>query len=231
MHPKKAQKKKKKKKNSPHPKKGPKRQTRLRRDGGADQTKTSTSVIKDVVLDLVPNSPTPKASGESSRDGGGIPPSPFGDLFDLEAFIKANFMLEGNFERFESWLSHASFAEELVESHRDALKKTKAACEDRLRVLKKVYAQDHLDLEKKLRDSEKDVRNFTKGRNSLKVALAMAEDDAAGFEEEVVELEESNAARKDAWVRNMRRGLPLPWSKLRFCSLVSTRIFLPRLIS
>jgi hypothetical protein len=32
----------------------------------------------------------------------------------------------------------------------------------------------------------------------LIVALAMAEDDAAGFEDEVVELEESNGALKDS---------------------------------
>jgi hypothetical protein len=88
--------------------------------------------------------------------------------------------------------------EELVESHRAALDKTKVSCEDRLRALKEIYSRDRAESEEKLRSFEKDARNFVKARNSLIVALAMAEDDAAGFEDEVVELEESNAALKDA---------------------------------
>jgi hypothetical protein len=94
--------------------------------------------------------------------------------------------------------SHATSVEELVENHRSALDKTKAACEDRLRALKEVYAKDRVESERKLLNSEKDMRNSIKVQNGLIVALAMAEDDASGFEEEVVELEESNAALKDA---------------------------------
>jgi hypothetical protein len=87
--------------------------------------------------------------------------------------------------------------EELVENHRSALDKTKAAYEDRLRALKEVYAKDRAESEKRLLGLEKDMRNSTKVRNGLIVALTMAEDDTSGFEEEV-ELEENNAALKDA---------------------------------
>jgi hypothetical protein len=41
-------------------------------------------------------------SGEDTRTGGVIPPSPFGDTFDPEEFIKTNFVLEGNLDRFGS---------------------------------------------------------------------------------------------------------------------------------
>jgi hypothetical protein len=132
-------------------------------------------------LGLVPEAN--KIGGESSHRGGIIPPpSPLGDFFDAEDFIKSTFMLKGNLERFESMevrelrklalgfefkgmvlnyflstcqesnaekasrafedklnrlrktleASHATSVEELVENHRSALDKTKAACEDRL---------------------------------------------------------------------------------------------------
>jgi hypothetical protein len=94
--------------------------------------------------------------------------------------------------------SHATSIEELVENHRSALKTTKSACESQVDALKEVYAPDRLVLEDKLRASEKNDRNLIKSRNRLIVALAMAEDDAAGFEDEVVELVESNSALKDS---------------------------------
>jgi hypothetical protein len=94
--------------------------------------------------------------------------------------------------------SHATSIEELVENHRSALKTTKSACESRVDALKEVYARDRLVLEDKLRASEKNDRNLIKSRNRLIVALAMAEDDAAGFEDEVVELVKSNSAVKDS---------------------------------
>jgi hypothetical protein len=53
---------------------------------------------------------------------------------------------------------------------------------------------------------EKDGRNLVKSRNALIVALAMAEDDAAGFEDEVVELEESNNALKEAMGEKYAEG-------------------------
>jgi hypothetical protein len=40
--------------------------------------------------------------GEVNCSGGVIPPSPFGDTFDPEEFIKSNFVLEGNLDRFDS---------------------------------------------------------------------------------------------------------------------------------
>jgi hypothetical protein len=94
--------------------------------------------------------------------------------------------------------SHAISIEELMENHRVALEKAKTAHESRIEALKKVYARDRLALEGRLQASEKDGRNLVKSRNALIVALAMAEDDAAGFGDEVVELEESNNALKDA---------------------------------
>jgi hypothetical protein len=191
-----------------------------------------------------------KTGGESSHKGGVVPPipSPLGDSFDAEEFIKSSFVLPGNLERFESMgirdlrklalgfefkgmvlnyflsarqeneaerasrafedrlsgqrktleASHATSVEELVESHRSTLEKARAASEERLQALKEVYAKDRAEKEKKLLALEKDLRNSAKVRNGLIVALAMAEDDASGFEEEVVELEESNAALKDA---------------------------------
>jgi hypothetical protein len=102
--------------------------------------------------------------------------------------------------------SHAISVEELMENHRVALEKATTTCESRIEALKKVYAQDRLTLEGKLRASERDGRNLVKGRNALIVALAMAEDDAAGFEDEVVELEESNNALKDAMGENYAEG-------------------------
>jgi hypothetical protein len=119
--------------------------------------------------------------------------------------------------------------EELVENHRSALDKTKAACEDKLRALKEVYAKGRVESERKLLNFEKDMRNSIKVRNGLIVALTMAEDDASGFEEEVVELEESNAALKDALGEKYTEGFPLHWSKLRFFSLTWMRRLLARL--
>jgi hypothetical protein len=191
-----------------------------------------------------------KVEGEPSHKGGvaTLAPSPLGESFDAEEFIRSNFVLQGNLERFESMgvqelrklalgfefkgmvlnyflstrqeseaekasrafegrlndlrrtleTSHATSVEELMESHRSALEKARAASEGRLQALKDVYAKDRAEREKKLLTLEKDLRNSTKLRNGLIVSLAMAEDDASGFEEEVVELEESNAALKDA---------------------------------
>jgi hypothetical protein len=102
--------------------------------------------------------------------------------------------------------SHAISVEELMENHRVALEKARITCESQIEALKKVYAQDRLTLEGKLRASERDGRNLVKGRNALIVALAMAEDDAAGFEDEVVELEESNNALKDAMGEKYAEG-------------------------
>jgi hypothetical protein len=93
-----------------------------------------------------------------------------------------------------------------MENHRVALEKARITCESQIEALKKVYAQDRLTLEGKLRASERDGRNLVKGRNTLIVALAMAEDDAAGFEDEVVELEESNNALKDAMGEKYAEG-------------------------
>jgi hypothetical protein len=93
---------------------------------------------------------------------------------------------------------HAISIKELLDSHRGALEKVKAGCESRISALKEVYAKDRVALEDKLRGSERGVRNLVKSRKALIVALAMAEDDAAGFEDEVVELEESNSALKDS---------------------------------
>jgi hypothetical protein len=196
------------------------------------------------------------APSEVNRSGGVIPPSPFGDTFDPEEFIKSNFVLEGNLDRFDSLgvqdirrlalgyefkgimlnyflsarqekdaevaskrfddkleemrqkmeRSHAISVEELVENHRVALERARAASESRIEALKKVYARDRLTLEGKLKASERDGRNLVKGRNALIVALAMAEDDAAGFEDEVVELEESNNALKDAMGEKYAEG-------------------------
>jgi hypothetical protein len=94
--------------------------------------------------------------------------------------------------------SHAISVKELIDSHHGALGKVKAACESRIEALKKVYAKDRLALEEKLCVSERNGRNLVKSRNGLIVALAIAEDDAAGFEDEVVELEESNIVLKDS---------------------------------
>jgi hypothetical protein len=111
--------------------------------------------------------------------------------------------------------SHATSVEELVENHRSALNKTKAAYEDRLQALKEVYAKDRAESEKRLLGLEKDMRNSTKVRNVLIVALAMAEDDASGFEEEVVELEENNAALKDALGEKYAEGFSAALEQVR----------------
>jgi hypothetical protein len=213
-----------------------------------DEGASHTMVGEDVSLNPPSPSPVEKADGGPFQEGSVVPPLPLGDSFDPVDFIKNNFVLEGNLERFESMgvpeirklalgfefkglmlnyflsarqeknaeaaskkfqekldsvrqsmeTSHAIYVEELVDSHQAALEKAKSACEDQIDALKKVYAQDRLDLEKRLLDSEKGARNLVKSRNGLIVALVMAEDDVAGFEEEVVELEESNGALKDA---------------------------------
>jgi hypothetical protein len=209
-------------------------------------------------VSLPPPSPPPAAmtSGEDIRTGGVIPPSPFGDTFDPEDFIKSNFVLEGNLDRFGSMgvqdirklalgyefkglmlnyflsarqekdaeeaskrfdekldevrqsmeRSHAISVEELVENNCTALEKAKAACESRIEALEKVYSRDRSVLEEKLRTAEKNGRNLVKSRNGLIIALAMAEDDASGFEDEVVELEESNNALKDAMGEKYAEG-------------------------
>jgi chromosome segregation ATPase len=105
--------------------------------------------------------------------------------------------------------------EELMESHRSALEKARAASEGRLQALKDVYAKDRAEREKKLLSLEKDLRNSTKLRNGLIVSLAMAEDDASGFEEEVVELEESNAALKDALGEKYAEGFTAALEQIR----------------
>jgi hypothetical protein len=94
--------------------------------------------------------------------------------------------------------THAISVQELIDSHHEALEKVKATCESRIEAVKKVYAENRAALEDKLHVSEKNGRNLVKSRNGLMVALVMAEDDVAGFEEEVVELEESNGALKDS---------------------------------
>jgi hypothetical protein len=94
--------------------------------------------------------------------------------------------------------THAISVQEFTDSHHEALEQVKATCESRIEAVKKVYAKGRASLEDKLRASEKNGRNLIKSRNDLMVALVMAEDDVAGFEEEIVELEESNGALKDA---------------------------------
>jgi hypothetical protein len=181
-----------------------------------------------------PPSPLPviKTAGETHLGEGVKEPSPLGDTFDPEEFIRTHFVLEGNLDRFEAMdvseirrvalgyefkgmmlnhfvnarqekerfeeklaearesmeRTHAISIQELVDSHHEALEQVKATCESRIRA----------SLENKLRSSERDGRNLTKSRNGLMVALVMAEDDVAGFEEEIVELEESNSALKDS---------------------------------
>jgi hypothetical protein len=214
-----------------------------------------------------------KTGGESSQKGGVVTPipSPLGDAFDAEEFIRSSFVQQGNLERFESMeirelrklalgfefkgmmlnyflsarqeseaekasrafegrlnglrttleASHATSVEELVESHRSALEKAKAASEERLQALKEVYAKDRAEREKKSLALEKDLRNSAKLRNGLIVALAMAEDDASGFEEEVVELEESNAALKDALGEKYAEGF--------FAALEQIKVLFPGL--
>jgi hypothetical protein len=49
----------------------------------------------------------------------------------------------------------------------------------------------------------------------LIVALAMAEDDTSGFEEEVVELEENNAALKDALGEKYAEGFSAALEQVR----------------
>jgi hypothetical protein len=214
-----------------------------------------------------------RTEGEPSSKGGVVTPipSPMGDAFDAEEFIRSSFVLQGNLERFESMeirelrklalgfefkgmvlnyflsarqeneaekasrafegrlnalrttleASHATSVEELMESHRSALEKARAASEERLQALKEVYAKDRAEREKKSLALEKDLRNSAKLRNGLIVALAMAEDDASGFEEEVVELEESNTALKDALGEKYAEGF--------FAALEQIKVLFPGL--
>jgi hypothetical protein len=200
------------------------------------------------ILQICNLPPAAEAAGETVQGGRVTEPSPFGDTFDPEEYIRTNFVLEGNLDRFETMdalemrrvalgfefkgmmlnyfvsarqkreakaankrfeeklaearasmeRSHAISVKELLDSHHGALEKVKAGCESRIVALKEVYAKDRLALEDKLCASERNGRNLVKSRNALIVALAMAEDDAAGFEDEVVELEESNSALKDS---------------------------------
>jgi hypothetical protein len=205
-----------------------------------------------------PPSPPPiaKNAGETHLDGGVKEPSPLGDTFDPEEFIRTHFVLEGNLDRFEAMdaseirrvalgykfkgmmlnhfvnarqekeaaaakkrfeeklaearesmeRTHAISVQELVDSHHEALKQVKATCESRIEAVKKVYAEGRASLEDKLRASERNGRNLTKSRNGLMVALVMAEDDVAGFEKEIVELEESNGALKDSMGEKYAEG-------------------------
>jgi hypothetical protein len=102
-------------------------------------------------------------------------------------------------------LTDAVFNQRIVDAHNNGERYIYTIV-DEIEALKKVYAQDRLTLERQLRASERDGRNLVKGRNALIVALAMAEDDAAGFEDEVVELEESNNALKDAMGEKYAEG-------------------------
>jgi hypothetical protein len=78
--------------------KGESDHVQVARDDGVSHTLTGNDVP------LPPPSPSPAstAPGEVNRSGGVIPHSPLGDTFDPEEFIKANFVLEGNLDRFES---------------------------------------------------------------------------------------------------------------------------------
>jgi hypothetical protein len=219
----------------------------IKQDKGVDMTQGETCVE---VHHIDPPSPPPvtEAAGETVHGGGVKEPSPFGDTFDPEEYIRTHFVLEGNLDRFEAMdaseirrvalgfefkgmmlnyfvsarrekeadaarkkfeeklvearesmeRSHAISVQELIDSHHEALEKVKANCESRLEALKKVYVENRVALEDKLRASEINGRNLVKSRNGLIVSLPVAEDDAAGFEEEVVELEESNSALKDS---------------------------------
>jgi hypothetical protein len=205
-------------------------------------------VDKGVNAELSSPPPTAEAAGETLTGGGVKEPSPFGDTFDPEEFIRTHFVLEGNLDRFEAMdaseirrvalgyefkgmmlnyfvtarqekeaatankrfeeklaeareglkRTHAISVHELMDSHHEALEQVKATCESRIEAVKKVYAEGRVSLEDKLRASERNGRNLVKSRNGLMVALVMAEDDVAGFEEEIVELEESNGALKDS---------------------------------
>jgi hypothetical protein len=204
--------------------------------------------------------PIVNTSGETNFGGGAKEPSPLGDTFDPEEFIRTHFVLEGNLDRFEAMdaseirrvamgyefkgmmlnhfvnarqekeadaakkkfddklaeevkkvresmeRTHAISIHELVDSHHEALEQVKATCESRIEAVKKVYAEGRASLEGKLRASEKNGRNLTRIRNDLIVALVMAEDDVTGFEEEIVELEESNGALKDSMGEKYAEG-------------------------
>jgi hypothetical protein len=206
------------------------------------------AVEKGVNADPSSPPPTAETAGETVTGDGVKEPSPFGDTFDPEEFIRTHFVLKGNLDRFEAMdaseirrvalgyefkgmmlnyfvtarqekeaaaankkfeerlaearesmeRTHAISIQELVDSHHEALEQVKATCESRIKAVKKVYAEGRASLEDKLRASERNGRNLTKSRNGLMVALVMAEDDVAGFEEEIVELEESNGALKDS---------------------------------
>jgi hypothetical protein len=205
-------------------------------------------MVKGDNADLSSPPPTAEAAGETVTGGGVKKPSPFGDTFDPEEFIRTHFVLEGNLDRFEAMdaseirrvalgyefkgmmlnhfvtarqekkadtvkkrfeeklaearesmeRTHAISVQELMDSHHEALEQVKATCESRIEAVKKVYAEGRASLEDKLRASERNGRNLIKSRNGLMVALVMAEDDVVGFEEEIVELEESNGALKDS---------------------------------
>jgi hypothetical protein len=76
--------------------KGEPAQVEFVRDDGVSNTLAGDDVP------LPPPSPSSIARGETNRSGGVIPPSPFGDTFDPEEFIKSNFVLEGNLDKFDS---------------------------------------------------------------------------------------------------------------------------------
>jgi hypothetical protein len=70
---------------------------------------TATSPVKHDMVEGVthvvgPPSPPPteEAAGETLPKGGVTQPFPFGDTFDPEDYIRTNFMLEGNLDRFEA---------------------------------------------------------------------------------------------------------------------------------
>jgi hypothetical protein len=235
-----------------------------KQDKGVDVAKGGTVVE---VHHVDPPSPPPaaEAAGETVHGEGVKEPSPFGDTFDPEDFIRTHFVLEGNLDRFEAMdaseirrlalgyefegtmlnyfvsarqekeadaakkkfeeklvearesmeRSHAISVQELMDSHRGALEKVKANCESRLEAVKKVYAENRAVLEDKLRVSEKNGRNLVKSRNGLMVALVMAEDDVAGFEEEVVELEEINSALKDSLGEKYAEGFAVSLDQVK----------------
>jgi hypothetical protein len=204
-----------------------------------------------------PPSPPPviKTAGETHLGEGVKEPSPLGDTFDPEEFIRTHFVLEGNLDRFEAMdvseirrvalgyefkgmmlnhfvnarqekeaaaakkrfeeklaearesmeRTHAISIQELVDSHHEALEQVKATCESRIRA----------SLENKLRSSEWDSRNLTKSRNGLMVALVMAEDDVAEFEEEIVELEKSNSSLKHSLGEKYAEGFAAALEKVK----------------
>jgi hypothetical protein len=126
--------------------------------------------------------------------------------------------------------SHATSVEELVENHRSALDKTKAAYEDRLRALKEVYAKDRADSEKRLLGLEKDMRNSTKVRNGLIVALTWLRTTLRALRKRW-SWRKTTPPLRMLLGRSMLRGFLPHWSKPGFFSLIWTRRLLARLIS